>query len=147
MSVRRKNSGGGIALYWDTSALLSVVWRDAHSAAAMRHAAANGVHLVSSLAWVELHAVLARIQREGAASAVLVDAAREAVASGPWRHLSAIPRRDVALELAEKWPLRGADLWHLALVKTLQTDLGPLKLITFDARLSAAAEGEALAAR
>ena len=48
--------------------------------------------------------------------------------------------------LASKWPLRGADLWHLATAKTLQKDLPELTVLTFDNRLYVAALGEKLAA-
>jgi hypothetical protein len=41
-------------------------------------------------------------------------------------------------------PLRGAGLWHLATAETLPSDLPELTLLTFDARLAAAAEGEGL---
>jgi hypothetical protein len=40
--------------------------------------------------------------------------------------------------------LRGADLWHLALAKTLQADLPELGLVTFDEALAEAAVGEGL---
>lgn len=46
--------------------------------------------------------------------------------------------------LASKWPLRGADLWHLAAAKTLQKDLPELTVLTFDNRLYVAALGEKL---
>jgi hypothetical protein len=46
--------------------------------------------------------------------------------------------------LARSWPLRGADLWHLAAAKALQTELPELRLLSFDSRLTAAAHGEGL---
>jgi len=47
--------------------------------------------------------------------------------------------------LSSKWPLRGADLWHLAMAKSLQAELPELTFMSYDARLVAAARGEGLA--
>ena len=43
--------------------------------------------------------------------------------------------------LAVQWPLRGADLWHLAAADTLRRELPDLKVITFDSRLGVASQG------
>jgi hypothetical protein len=40
--------------------------------------------------------------------------------------------------------LRGADLWHLAQVRTLLGELPGLKMLTFDRRLRVAAASEGL---
>jgi len=77
---------------------------------------------------------------------VLVAAAKETVDSGPWRLLNITPAWESAKILSEKWPLRGADLWHLSAAKTLQEELPELVLLTFDGRLKSAALGEGLAA-
>ncbi len=42
--------------------------------------------------------------------------------------------------LSQKWSLRGADLWHLAVAKTLQKQIPELELFSFDKGLSAAAK-------
>lgn len=131
-------------IYWDASAILSVLFQDAHSVAAMTFARRRGVHLVSSLAWAEVHAVIARMGREKVLAAARVSAAREALALGPWRFLHVQPAPEFIVELAIRWPLRGADLWHLALAKTLQAELPELGLLSFDKRLNTAAQGEQL---
>ncbi len=38
----------------------------------------------------------------------------------------------------------GADLWHLCTAKSPQIELPELKILTFDARLAAAARGEGI---
>ncbi|HEX6988693.1 MAG TPA: type II toxin-antitoxin system VapC family toxin [Bacillota bacterium] len=134
-----------LVVYWDASAVLSALFRDTHSADAIRWSQREAVHLLSSLAWVEVQAVIARLERERVIAEVLAAAARDALASGPWRRLHGSPDWDQAERLARRWPLRGADLWHLALCKTLQPDLPELVLLTFDGRLQAAAGGEGLA--
>ena len=99
-------------------------------------------HVISSLAWAETHAVIARIERERALANALVDAARETLSRGPWRRLTLDPDGTIVARLARAWPLRGADLWHLATAKTLQAEIPELTFLSFDTRLNAAAYGE-----
>ncbi len=89
--------------------------------------------------------MIARLQRERALGKSLVAASREALEDGPWRRLNAAPDWKVVRDLSLKWPLRGADLWHLAVAKSLQGELPELALLSFDARLAVAAKGEGLA--
>lgn len=131
-------------LYWDTSAVMSALFRDHNSDQAAAAAHEPGTHLISSLGWAESHAVIARIERERALASVLVAAAREALESGPWARVNVDPAWQQIGALARAWPLRGADLWHLAAAKALQSELPELRLLTFDTRLTAAAHGEGL---
>jgi predicted nucleic acid-binding protein len=131
-------------IYWDTSAILSALFRDEHSDLAVAHARRKGFHFVTSLAWAEAHAVMARLERDGAMSKVLVDAARNVFEGGPWWRINAGPNWKNVQMLARAWPLRGADLWHLATAKELQADLPELTLLSFDQRLNVAAQGEGL---
>jgi predicted nucleic acid-binding protein len=131
-------------IYWDTSAILSALFRDAHSDRAVELARSEGFHFVTSLGWAETHAVLGRLERDGAISRILIDAARDALESGPWRRINAAPNWKSLHLLARAWPLRGADLWHLATAKDLKADIPELKLLSFDQRLNAAALGEGL---
>jgi len=131
-------------IYWDSSAVISALFRDAHSDEAVKWSRTDGVHLLSTLALAETHAVIARMKREGVLADVLLTAAVEALENGPWYRLHVAPSsRDIRL-LAEKWPLRGADLWHLATARTVQKELPEVKMLTFDSRLLAAAQGEGL---
>jgi predicted nucleic acid-binding protein len=131
-------------LYWDASAILSVLFRDQHSAKAVRSARSTALHLISSLAWAETHSVIARIERERALAPVLVNAARRVLEGGPWRRINVTPSWATLAVLATEWPLRGADLWHLSAAKDLRGELPELRMFTFDARLAAAAAGEGL---
>jgi len=133
------------AVYWDSSAILSALFRDRHSEEASRLARRSAVHFLSTLAWAEVQAVVARIERERALARVLVAAALEALEGGPWRRLNAVPEWKVVRALSSRWPLRGPDLWHLAAAKTLQSELPELTFLSFDARLVAVAQGEGLA--
>jgi protein-S-isoprenylcysteine O-methyltransferase Ste14 len=133
-----------VVTYWDTSAVLSALFRDEHSERALAHSCAAGTHLLSSLAWAEAYAVIARLERERAVATVLADAAREVLETGPWRRVNVVPGWNAVRSLAKAWPLRGADLWHLAAAKELKADLPELSLLTFDARLTVAAQGEGL---
>jgi len=133
------------AVYWDSSAILSALFRDRHSDEAGRYASSAAVHFLSTLAWAEVHAVIARIACERALAKTLVAASREALEEGPWRRLNAAPDWKVVRDLSSKWHLRGADLWHLAVAKSLQRELPELTFLSFDARLAEAAKGEGLA--
>jgi predicted nucleic acid-binding protein len=133
------------AVYWDSSAILSALFRDRHSGEAGKRARTSAVHFLSTLAWAEVHAVIARIERERALAKGLVVAARETLEGGPWRRLNAVPDWKVVRDLSSKWLLRGADLWHLAVAKSLQSELPELTFLSFDARLATAAQGEGLA--
>lgn len=134
-------------VYWDASAILSVLFQDAHSEQATAAARRSGTHLVSTLGYAEVMAVIARLEREQELPTVLAEAAREFVRVGPWRRLALQPDWTGIDELATQWPLRGADLWHLATVSTLSRELPELQLITFDSGLAAGSHGIGLAFR
>ena len=133
-------------LYWDTSAIVSALFRDAHSEKASKLAREPGLHMLSSLAWAETQAIIVKAERERAVTGLLGDAARESLEQGPWRRTNVVPDWTFALQFSRKWPLRGADLWHLAAARTLQVELPELRVISFDERLRTAAAGEGLAA-
>ena len=133
-----------VVIYWDASAILSVLFSDSHSDFARTLAHRDGVHLVSTLAYAETCAVIGRLQREGILADVLIQAAFEVLEEGLWRRMTAWPDWGFLRSLSAKWPLRGADLWHLAMGKTLQTQLTELCLLTFDGRLQEAVDGEGL---
>jgi predicted nucleic acid-binding protein len=131
-------------IYWDASAILSALFTDRHSDEAQAWAHRAGLHLMSTLAYAETCAVIARLHRQRLAAEVLSQAAQEVLDSGPWRRVTAWPAWNLLGSLAKQWSLRGADLWHLATAKTLLNELPELQLLTFDARLQLAAEGESL---
>lgn len=134
-------------VYWDTSAVISVLFKDKHSDKAKRLADQEGVHLISSLGYSEACAVLARIKREGLITDILFQAAFEVLLSGMWRRVHISPIWDELSDLCTKWPLRGADLWHLATARHIQQELPELFLFTFDEQLQNAAEGLGLTSK
>ncbi len=131
-------------LYWDASALLSVLIRDVHTEEALRHARTSNCSLVSTLATAETLAVLRRMRHDALLTHAAHRAALDAFDAGPWRQLNLQPAWPTLGELADRYVLKGADLWHLATVKTLQEELPEVKLLTFDRRLQAAARRERL---
>lgn len=130
--------------YWDTSAALSALFKDDHSDEAFGWGRMEAVHLLSSLAYAETCAVIERLRREQQLPPALADSAHDAIADGPWRRLSLLPDWDLVRSLGHRWPLRGADLWHLGTAVTLQRELPSLRMLTFDTRLAVAAEGAGL---
>ncbi len=131
-------------IYWDTSAILSSVFSDAHSEIAQTWAEKKAVHFISTLAFAEFCAVISRMQRERLLTEIMTMAVFEVLESGPWRRIFSYPDLEIVKELSAKWPLRGADLWHLATAKSLRQDFPELFLLSFDSRLNQAAEGELL---
>jgi predicted nucleic acid-binding protein len=131
-----------VVIYWDASAILSALLLDEHSQDAHKWVGQSGHHFLSSLSYSEVLAVLGRIRREKDMAPLLVDAAIEVLENGPWRRLFIIPQWNIIKDLSNKWPLRGADLWHLSAAKGLQDHFPELQLLTYDIRLKVAAQGE-----
>lgn len=77
----------------------------------------------------------------------LIETASDTLETGPWRNLKMGPSNAILKKIASKWPLRGADLWHLAAAKTLKPELPELLILTFEQKLYSAASGEAIALR
>jgi predicted nucleic acid-binding protein len=131
-------------VYWDSSAVLAALFRDVHSEDALKWAEIQGVHMISSLTAAEVTAVISRIHREHRITTVYANDSFTSFEKGPWRYLKLLPYREKLKSLSQKWPLRGADLWHLATAKTLQEQLPELHLLTYDKLLLTAAVGEGL---
>jgi predicted nucleic acid-binding protein len=132
--------------YWDSSAVLSLLLPDSNSSIAMEHSELNLSHLISSVGAAEVYAVLARLERGHAISVDDARAARARFESGRWRYAVDVPSRALLRDLARKWLLKGADLWHLAAAITLRLERPRLQILTFDAALAEAARGEDLSA-
>ena len=133
-----------IAVYWDASAILSALFKDSWSKEALDWSQKEGIHLISTLAYSEVSAVITRLKKDRIIADVLVNAAFEALEHGPWRRLNLGPDWEDIKILSLRRSLRGADLWHLATAKTLHKQIPELILLTFDKRLKVAAEGEDL---
>ncbi len=131
-------------VYWDASAVLSVLFKNVFTDDAQMWAQGKGVHFLSTLAYSETCAVIARMKREGILSDNLIKTSFEALEDGLWRRLTIWPDWIIVRSLSTKWPLRGADLWHLSAAKSLQKQLPEMLLLTFDNRLQKAAQGEGL---
>jgi predicted nucleic acid-binding protein len=133
-------------LYWDASALLSVLVEDSHSADVRTRLAEEGPHLLSSLTFAEVCAAVARLEREGEITDADRRTALRSLRARPWSALHLEPDPSLVAVLAVCHPLRGASLWHLATAATLARELPDLTLVTFDLRLAEAARGAGLAA-
>ena len=131
-------------IYWDSTALLSYLFRDEHSEGVMKKSRQKGVHLLTSLAIAEVYTVISRIQRESMLSEMIIDSLFELLLTGPWSRLNIMPDSLAMKELATKWPLKGSGLWHLATAKTLQREFPELMILTFDRELARASRGEKL---
>ena len=132
-------------VYWDTSAVLSSLFTDDHSLLAQYRANRDGFHFLSTMAYAETCAVIAGMLRERRIAKIAAEVAMEAFHEGPWRRVNAQPAWIHIDALPKKWVLRGADLWHLTLAKSLRDHTPELMLLTFDERLKVSAQGEGLA--
>jgi predicted nucleic acid-binding protein len=139
--------GKELYLYWDASAVLSTLVKDSHSEGALKWSRKEGLHLVSTLAYAEVIAVLDRMERERILTGVLARSAFQALHEGQWRYLNLCPAKEHMDSLQGKYPLRGADFWHLALARTLKKDIPELMILTFDSRLRDGAEKEGIGFR
>ncbi|MBI4367749.1 MAG: type II toxin-antitoxin system VapC family toxin [Deltaproteobacteria bacterium] len=127
-------------IYWDASAVLSLLIADVHTPRARAALSPRHAHYLSTLAIAEVVAVLAR---EGSAEARL---RRQMfwrdVTEGFWYQYHIAPPVSCLAELSDRHRLRGADLWHLASALTLRDELPGLRLLTFDLQLARAAARE-----
>lgn len=131
-------------VYWDSSGILSALFEDAHSKKVLMWFKKKGIHLISSLSYAEVCAVISRLRREKLVSGVLLDAALDTVSAGPLRQLNIQPDCKWIVSLSAKCALRGADLWHLAAAKTLAAQIPEMILLTLDDRMRDAARQEGL---
>ncbi len=131
-------------IYWDSTALLSFLFKDRNSEQVMQKARQKGVHLLTTLTIAEVYTVISRIRREEMLSEMLADSLYEALESGPWSKLNIVPDSSAMRDLARKWPLKGSGLWHLAAAKTLQREFPELMILTLDRDLAKASRGERL---
>jgi predicted nucleic acid-binding protein len=144
MNIQSRNHNGYSVVYWDSSGILSALFEDAHSKKVLAWLKKKGIHLISSLGYAEVCAVMSRLRREKKLSNVFLDAALDTLTTGPLRHLNIQPDRRKIISLSERWPLRGADLWHLSAAKTFAAQIPEMILLTLDERMRTAAEGEGL---
>jgi predicted nucleic acid-binding protein len=133
-----------LVIYWDASAILSTLIEDTHSSNAQYWVAQEGMRFMSTLSCSEVYAVLHRMRRERQLPKEHILAALKALESGPWRQLNITPQWPIIRKLSIKWSLRGADLWHLAAAKTFQKEIPEVLLLTYDAKLKVAAQGEGM---
>ena len=132
-------------VYWDSSGILSALFEDAHSKKILVWLKKKGIHLISSLCYAEVCAVILQMRREKMLSGIFFDAALDTISAGPLRQLNLQPDRKWMVSLSSKYALRGADLWHLTAAKTIAEQIPELVLLTLDERMKAAAQREKLA--
>lgn len=129
-------------LYWDASAILSLLVEDIHTPRARAALTPRWSHFVSSLGVAEVLGVLAH----GPMPVIRTKRAQflRDVHEGFWLQSHLVPPTESLDTLSEKHPLRGADLWHLAAALALKKELPNLRLITFDLQLARATRREGM---
>jgi predicted nucleic acid-binding protein len=134
----------GAVIYWDSSALLSYLFRDSHSKQVTATARLKGIHLLTALAIAEAYTEISRLQRDGLLPEKTVVYLYEMLEGGPWSRLNLVPDSSSLRELSAKWTLKGPMLWHLATAKTLHREFPELMILTIDRDLARASEGESI---
>lgn len=129
-------------LYWDSSAVISLLVPDRHTQSARIHASTEDEHLLSSLAHAEVCAVISRLERSGVIDPKHAASAKDRFDRGSWTFARIVPSRRLVQRLASRWALRGADLWHLGAALTLQAQKPNVEILSFDQSLIEAARGE-----
>jgi len=133
-----------IILYWDASAILSLLVEDIHSAKAIEIEKQKGIHFTSTLGIAETYAVLKRMNHEKVLMDILYESAVDSFERSAIRKINTQPDRTIVCGLSSQYVLKGADLWHLAAVKTIQSELPEVVLLSFDKQLTIAAEKEGI---
>jgi predicted nucleic acid-binding protein len=134
-----------MVIYWDTSAILSILVEDEHSAKAIKIEKQKGIHLASTLCFAETYAVLKRMNHENVLTDVLYASVLESIENSVIRKINVQPDWKIIQKLSTRYVLKGAYLWHLAAVKTIQPELPEVLILSFDKQLSNAAKKEGIA--
>jgi hypothetical protein len=132
--------------FWDSSAIVPLVCREAESARTRSWLRADPVVVVWCLAATEVISAVARKRREGSVSAERFADAKRRLArlESAWSEVAAVDAvRARARRLLEVHPLSAADALHLgaALVLVEERTQG-VGFVSFDARLREAATRE-----
>lgn len=133
-----------VVIYWDSTALLSYLFKNSFSDRVVEKAKLKGVHLLTTLTIAEAYTAISSIRRQKLLSDLLVERLFAMLEKGPWSRLNVVPDSKAMKELSRKWPLKGPVLWHLATVKTLQQEFPELMLLTIDHELALASKGESI---
>ena len=126
-------SESSLVVYWDASAAISLLFNDIHSETALIWWKKGTVHILSSLAYVEVAAVIARLERTGILDSSSTETALAKFTGLGWRKTKILPDDTIIAP-------------YLACACTLHSQLPELRLLTFDSRLHDAAVGEGLVA-
>jgi predicted nucleic acid-binding protein len=86
----------------DSSAVISGLFKDPNSRRAKAMAERDGLHLLTTLAYAEVNAVMARMKRDDTLTQVLFQSAHEILDRGPWRRISIAPEWTMTRRLAAK---------------------------------------------
>lgn len=130
-------------VFLDTSALVKLYLREAHSEVVKSSVARSEAVGVCRIAWAEFHAALARRAREVPADADGIELAKRKL-SEEWAHYLILevsqPVVQKAGEYADVFALRGYDAVHLAAAAEAgSVSELPLTFACFDRRLNRAA--------
>jgi predicted nucleic acid-binding protein len=134
--------------FWDSSALISLLIVDTHSARADAIVRADGVIVSSFITPIEISSALWRRRhaRQFSVAEHTVADERFAALSRRWSTIHDVERVvDGSLSLLTRYPLRTGDAIQLAAAVVARDEVTELEFVTFDNRLATAARAEGFA--
>lgn len=135
--------------FWDASAIVPLLTREAATKAVQKLAAADPVMLLCWATEVECATAIARLEREGAHAPAAAGEAFDRLGrlAAGWHEAEASDDvREAAVRFLRVHPLRAADAFQLAAASVAAERRPPsLEMITLDDRLASAARKEGFA--
>ena len=131
---------GRIAAFWDTSALLALIFQEPHTARAQK--AAAEADMAYAWWWLEVEAWSGVLRRGG--NEAQKSACRRALGAMAWVNFQR-DKTEALLRFNEKHSLRAADAGHLFCFRELGVAVKGLTLVSFDVEMVTAAKREGLA--
>ena len=125
--------------FWDTSAVLALIFQEPHTARAQKAAAETTV--AYAWWWLEVEAWSGVVRRGG--NAEQKAACRKALSGMAWMNFPRTRTEDL-LKLNAKHGLRAADAGHLFCFKEMSRVVEGLVLVSFDREMVKAAKREGL---
>lgn len=129
-----------LQLYWDTSAVIALFKEETYSKKALEIFERSRENIISTLGFSEILAVLSKINIKEDLSAR--DEFIQDTNQGVWNKTLLQPSFQTLELFSSRYPLKGADLWHLSVFSEIKKEFPTIQLLTFDQQLRGAAQKE-----
>lgn len=127
-------------LYWDTSAIIPLLIEEKHTLRATEIAHRSHLNVISTLGFSEIMATLSRMPDVNAQ--IGRNKFLEDHQKGVWSLTQLQPSFKTIELFSSRYPLKGADLWHLSVFYEIKKEFPSIQLLTFDQQLMSTAQKE-----